>query len=343
MLVLEYGGPTLVRSSRCRRRSPTRGTCLSTIGAFGPSRNGAGWPPASLPARQGDRRLILGKRMVYVRGHAHDYEPLGRGRRDGWATPSHPRLQAHGSWQRWRAWWRPDWRGKSGPLHVLVDRARTPSITPSLEAGAQAGYERTSDYNGEKQEGFGPMERRFGRAAAGPPPMPIEARVETREYRPDPMPRSPHRHRRWTGRRVEIRRAGRIETVRARREVIVRGVLDQLAKIADALRHRSGRASVGSTESKLSPTRPGVGQNLQDHLELTFRRPARSRSRSTGSGACSARRWREPNGWSSRPASGREPVRERAFIRSRAGVAYPDIQFHFLPFAVRYDGRAAAA
>jgi choline dehydrogenase len=51
------------------------------------------------------------------------------------------------------------WRGHSGPLHVTRGKRRNPLYKAFVEAGQQAGFELTGDYNGEKQEGFGPMEQ----------------------------------------------------------------------------------------------------------------------------------------------------------------------------------------
>ena len=53
----------------------------------------------------------------------------------------------------------PDWRGKNGPLHVSRGERKNPLYDAFIEAGAQAGFERTDDYNGQKQEGFGAFEQ----------------------------------------------------------------------------------------------------------------------------------------------------------------------------------------
>jgi choline dehydrogenase len=96
--------------------------------------------------------------MVYVRGHARDFDTLGRDGRDGWGYRRRAALfPAHGELARGRG--RSEWRGDDGPLHVTRGPRRNPLYHAFVEAGAQAGFETTEDYNGAKQEGFGPMEQ----------------------------------------------------------------------------------------------------------------------------------------------------------------------------------------
>ena len=98
--------------------------------------------------------------MVYVRGHAHDYDHWAESGARGWSyadvLPYFKRME---SWSRGGHGGDPNWRGKTGPLHVSRGRRANPLYDAFVQAGAQAGFELTPDYNGEKQEGFGPMEQ----------------------------------------------------------------------------------------------------------------------------------------------------------------------------------------
>ena len=90
--------------------------------------------------------------MVYVRGHPRDFDHWAEIGADGWAwadvAPYFIRMEHwHGGHS--------DWRGSDGPLHVTRGPRRNPLYHSFVEAGAQAGFELTYDYNGAKQEGFG--------------------------------------------------------------------------------------------------------------------------------------------------------------------------------------------
>ena len=121
--------------------------------------------------RLNDRRLVVPRGkviggsssingMVYVRGHARDYDHWAEQGAAGWSyadvLPYFKRME---SWHDGGHGGDPAWRGREGPLHVTRGPRENPLFHAFVEAGAQAGYERTDDYNGEKQEGFGPMEQ----------------------------------------------------------------------------------------------------------------------------------------------------------------------------------------
>ena len=98
--------------------------------------------------------------MVYVRGHARDFDHWAEMGADGWAyadvLPYFKRME---HWHDSGHGGDPEWRGKSGPLHVSRGPRLNPLYQAFVDAGAQAGFERTDDYNGQQQEGFGPMEQ----------------------------------------------------------------------------------------------------------------------------------------------------------------------------------------
>jgi choline dehydrogenase len=94
--------------------------------------------------------------MVYVRGHARDFDHWAEQGAAGWTyadvLPYYQRMEsAHGG--------QDSWRGSTGPLHVTRGRRQNPLYHAFVEAGREAGYQLTEDYNGEQQEGFGAMEQ----------------------------------------------------------------------------------------------------------------------------------------------------------------------------------------
>ena len=94
--------------------------------------------------------------MVYVRGHARDFDHWAESGASGWAfrdvLPYFKRMEDMENGD-------PDWRGTDGPLHVQQGRMENPLYRVFIEAGAAAGYPVTADYNGAAQEGFGPLQQ----------------------------------------------------------------------------------------------------------------------------------------------------------------------------------------
>ncbi len=282
--------------------------------------------------------------MVYVRGHARDFDAWEAAGAAGWAfadvLPYYRRME---DWRDGGHGGDPAWRGQGGPLTVSRGRRDNPLVEAFVEAGRQAGWQLTADYNGEKQEGFGPMEAtiRDGRrwSAARAYLRPALRRPNCRLVRALAC-RVAIEDGRATG--VEIARGGRIETVRAAREVI----LAASSINSPALLMRSGIGPADHLAEHgigVVADRAGVGGNLMDHLEVYVQQACREP-------VTLFRHWsllgkaRVGAEWLLRrtgPGASNQ-FESAAFIRSRAGVEYPDIQFHFLPIAVRYDGRAAA-
>ena len=278
--------------------------------------------------------------MVFVRGHRKDYDHWRDGGATGWGyadvLPYFKRMET------WHGGASP-LRGTDGPLHVTRGKRRNPLFNAFIEAGQQAGWPYTPDYNGEQQEGFGPMEatiwkgRRWSAANAYLRPALKTGRLTLiRAF----ARRILFRDKRAWG--VEIDRKGRIEQIPAAREVIVSASPINTPKLLML----SGIGPVDHLRQHgITPLadRPGVGANLQDHLEIYMQYKAlkpitlytyynllgKSRVgvewllQKTGLGASNQ-------------------FESCGFIRSSDAVDYPDIQYHFLPLAVRYDGKAAA-
>lgn len=282
--------------------------------------------------------------MVYVRGHARDFDRWHEAGAMGWAYADVlPYFRRMESWHGDGHGGDPDWRGADGPLHVTRGPRRNPLYHAFVDAGEQAGYEVTSDYNGEKQEGFGAMEQTVwkGRrwSAANAYLKPALKRPNCDIYRCF-VRRVVIEGGRATG--VEIERGGKVETVRARREVI----LSASSINSPKLLMLSGIGPAGHLSERgidVVADRPGVGQNLQDHLELYVQQACLQpitlyKHWNLVSKALIGARWMIFK----TGLGATNHFESAAFIRSQSGVEYPDIQFHFLPFAVRYDGKVAA-
>ncbi|AIJ89511.1 choline dehydrogenase [Brucella melitensis] len=278
--------------------------------------------------------------MVYVRGHACDFDHWSQSGARGWAyadvLPYFKRMENSQGGQE-------GWRGTNGPLYVQRGKRDNPLFHAFVEAGHQAGFEVTDDYNGEKQEGFGPMEqtihngRRWSAANAYLKPALKRPNVK--------LVKGFARKIVLEGKRavgVEIEAGRTFSTIRARREVIIAASSINSPKLL-MLSGIGPAAHLKEHGIDLVADRPGVGQNLQDHLEVYIQQECTqpitlysklnlfSKARigvewllfKTGDGATNH-------------------FESAAFVRSKAGVEYPDIQYHFLPVAIRYDGKAAA-
>ena len=279
--------------------------------------------------------------MVYVRGHARDYDTWSQMGARGWSY-----ADVLPYFRRMESWHGPspsEWRGTDGPLHITRGPRLNPLYHAFVEAGREAGYQITDDYNGEKQEGFGPMEQTVwkGRrwSAANAYLRPALKRPNCTLV-PGLARRIVIEQGRATG--VEIQHRGRVSQIRAMREVIVSASSINSPKLL-MLSGIGPAAHLADHGIDVIADRPGVGQNLQDHLEVYFQ--MKSKLPITlfrywnliWKGVIGAQ-------WlvTGRGLGASNNFESAGFIRSRAGIEYPDIQFHFLPLAVRYDGKVAA-
>ncbi|WP_226550886.1 choline dehydrogenase [Celeribacter naphthalenivorans] len=279
--------------------------------------------------------------MVYVRGHARDFDTWAEMGAEGWAykdvLPYYKRME---TWHDGGHGGDPSWRGTDGPLHVTRGPRDNPLFQAFVDAGAQAGYEVTGDYNGEKQEGFGPMEqtvwkgRRWSAANAYLKPA---LKRENCDLVQGLVERIEIEEGRATGVRLVD---GRV--IKARREVVLSAGSINSPKIL--LQSGVGPADeLAALGIEVKADRRGVGKNLQDHLELYLQMAASKpitlyKHWNLLSKALIGAQWL----FTKQGLGASNQFESAAFIRSKAGVEYPDIQYHFLPIAVRYDGQAAA-
>lgn len=282
--------------------------------------------------------------MIYVRGHARDYDHWRDQGAAGWGyadvLPYFKRLEC---WDDGGHGGDPAWRGTDGPLHVTRGRRDNPLTRAFVEAGRQAGYPVTGDYNGHRQEGFGPFDMTVHKgerwSAAKAYLRPALKRDNCTLVRALAR-RVVMEQGRATG--VEVERGGRIETIGAEREVILAASSINTPKLL-MVSGIGPAAHLAEHGIDVVADRPGVGRNLQDHLELYIQAAASQpvslfRYWNLPGKAYVGARWLLSR---SGPGASNQ-FESAAFIRSAAGIDYPDIQYHFLPIAVRYDGRAAA-
>jgi choline dehydrogenase len=237
-----------------------------------------------------------------------------------------------------------DFRGRSGPLVLERGPVTNPLFGAFFAAVEQAGLTLTDDVNGYRQEGFAPFDRNIHRGrrlsaaraylhpAMGRPNLEVRARAL--------VTRVLFEHGRAVG--VEYVSRGRREQARAGEVICCGGSINspqllQLSGVGDA----GELAALGITPVV---DLPGVGENLQDHLEVYIQYAC-----TKPVSVAPALKWRN------RPMVALEWVLWRTgpgatnhfegggFARSNDDVVYPNLMFHFLPIAVRYDGSAPAA
>ena len=287
--------------------------------------------------------------MVYVRGHARDFDHWAQLGASGWSfadvLPYFKRMEnsADGDDQ---------WRGKAGPLHITRPKGENPLFKAFIEAGKQAGFETTTDYNGSKQEGFGKMEQTIWRgqrwSAANAYLKPALSRKNLQLLRGECTrimfagQTNNKRSEKVRACGIEFEAYGRIQKITANKEVIISASSINSAKLL--MLSGIGRGEhLREHNIAVVADRPGVGQNLQDHLELYMQQECIQpislySSLNLFSKARIGLQWllfKSGEGATNHFESA-------AFVRSRAGIEYPDIQYHFLPVAIRYDGKAAA-
>lgn len=282
--------------------------------------------------------------MIYVRGHAQDFDTWADMGAQGWSYADVlPYFQRQEDWHDGGHGGHAEWRGQGGPLHVTRGKRDNPLTQAFVKAGQQAGYPVTGDYNGAQQEGFGAFdmtvwkgERWSAAKAYLRPALKRENCDLIRAF----ARRVVIKDGRAVG--VEVDRNGQREVIHANAEVILAASSLNSPKLL-MLSGIGPAAHLAEHGIEVVADRPGVGQNLQDHLELYIQAAASQpvslyKYWNLLGKAYVGARW-----LLNRSGPGATNQFESAgFIRSAAGVAYPDIQYHFLPIAVRYDGQAAS-
>ena len=280
--------------------------------------------------------------MAFVRGHACDFEEWEQSGAEGWnyqdCLPYFKRLE---HWQGGAS----KYRGSAGPVSVGCgnNMQLNPLYEAFINAGVEAGYPRTDDYNGYRQEGFGPMQMNVDkgvRASASQAYLrPALGRENLTLLKNTQVKRIIFNGKKAVGIEILSRRNTRF--VYMKRELILSAGsigsphLLQLSGIGSA-------GTLGNAGIEILHELPGVGENLQDHLEVYFQYECKQPISLNGkldlfSKCLISLEWllfKTGLGSTNHFEAG-------AFIRSKAGQKWPDIQFHFLPAAMSYDGKIA--
>jgi len=281
--------------------------------------------------------------MVYVRGHAKDFDEWQQHGANGWDYQSClPYFQKAESFYLGEN----TYRGGKGPLGVNNgNEMKNPLYRTFIKAGVQAGYASTDDYNASQQEGFGPMHMTVKdgvRSSASREYLdPVKSRSNLTIITGALAQRVILDGKKATG--IEYKVNGDVKTAHAAKDVIL-----SAGPIGSP--HILQLSGIGDTQAlkkagvEVQHHLPGVGQNLQDHLEFYFQYKCKQPITLNGKlgivskGLIGARWLLTRSG-----LGATNHFESCAFIRSKPGVEWPDIQYHFLPAAMRYDGRSAFA
>ena len=236
-----------------------------------------------------------------------------------------------------------EYRGGAGPLVLERGPARNPLFTAFFAAVQEAGYPLTDDVNGYRQEGFAPFDRNVHRgrrlSAARAYLHPVMSRPNLTVLTRALATRVLFEGKRAVG--VEYRHGRQVRQARAGEVILCGGSIN-----TPQLLQLSGVGAAGLLERvgvSVVHDLPGVGENLQDHLEVYVQYG--SKQPVSVAPALKLR---------NRPVVGAKWLFLRSgpgatnhfegggFARSNADVAYPNLMFHFLPIAIRYDGSAPA-
>jgi choline dehydrogenase len=281
--------------------------------------------------------------MVYVRGHAKDFDEWQQSGATDW-NYAHclPYFKKAESW----AFGTDDYRGGDGPLGVNNgNKMQNPLYQAFVDAGIDAGYFATNDYNGQQQEGFGAMHMtvKNGRRAST-----ANAYLRPAMQRPN-LTVVTHAlvHKvlieNKTAIGIRFAHKNNVQEIKVNKEVI----LSAGSVGSPHLLQLSGIGSkevLGKAGIECLHELNGVGENLQDHLEFYFQFKCTQPITLNG----------EIDWWSKLKIGVRWILNKDGlgstnhfescgFIRSKAGIEWPDLQYHFLPAAMRYDGKEAFA
>jgi choline dehydrogenase len=281
--------------------------------------------------------------MVYVRGHARDFDEWQQHGADSWDY-AHclPYFKKAETW----AFGGDEYRGEQGPLGVNNgNNMANPLYKAFVDAGVDAGYFSTDDYNGSQQEGFGAMHMTVKNgvrcSTANAYLRPAMSRKNLTVITHALVHKVLLENKTAVGIRYE--RKGKIVDVNVNKEVI-------LSAGSIGSPHLLQLSGIGAKDVltaagiKTLHDLPGVGQNLQDHLEFYFQFKCNQPISLNGK-----------LGWWNKFLIGTRWILNKdglgatnhfescGFIRSKANVEWPDLQYHFLRAAMLYDGKEAFA
>jgi len=267
--------------------------------------------------------------MIYIRGHARDYDHWRQMGCEGWSfadvLPYFKRAECNENGGD-------DFHGQEGPLHVSNARSGNPLFRAFVQAGVQAGHPATKDFNGAQQEGFGPYQmtihngRRWSAASAYL--TPVIARPNLTVESNAQVSRILFEGRRTTG--VEFVQNKEKKQARASREVILSGGAVNTPQVL--LLSGIGDGDVlNRFDIPVVQDLKGVGKNLQDHLDCSIQyessQPITLYSQAKPLNALKT--GLQYMLFKTGLASG-QGLESGAFLKSRPDLETPDLQFHFI-------------
>lgn len=280
--------------------------------------------------------------MIYIRGNAMDYEKWAK--HEGLEKWDYAHCLPYFQKAETRLKGADEYHGSNGPLYLETAECNNPLFNAFFKAAEQAGHPLTSDVNGYQQEGFGRFDQNIYRGrrhnAARAYLHPVKNRKQLTVITRAAASRILFQGKRAVG--VEYTKGKNTERVYGREIISCGGAINspqllQLSGIGNA-------AELRKLGIDVMADLPGVGENLQDHLELYVQY------------ACKQPVSMYPAlKWYNQPKIGYDWLFHRkgaaatnhfeagGFIRGNDRVEYPNLQFHFLPIAIRYDGSAPAA
>ena len=278
--------------------------------------------------------------MIYVRGNPADFDFWDGSGASGWSfadvLPYFIKQENVHSIES-------NWRGSDGPLHVTRGKRENPLHNVFVEASKEAGYMFTDDYNGYQQEGFGAAEmnvwkgRRWSTANAYLRPALKNSNLTLiKNALVDKIIFSDR-----TAKGIKYYHNGKYKTLYAAKEIICSAGSINSPQILQ-------RSGVGpykilkKNDLDVLIDKPGVGENLQDHLEVYFQVESKEpislyKYLNPLSKAFIGLQWLLfKNGLGST-----NHFETLGFIRSHNSIFYPDIQYHLLPIAINYNGSSS--
>ena len=281
--------------------------------------------------------------MIYIRGNPMDYEKWAKD--PGMHNWDYSHCLPYFMRAETRTLGADPYHGFTGPLMLENGPCENPLFQAFFKATQQAGYPYTADVNGYQQEGFGPFDRNIhqGRRLSA-----------SRAYlHPARRTRKNLKIQCWSlttrvlfeGKRavgVEYQQFGRTHRVYGKEIILCGGAINspqllQLSGIGDA-------SELTPLNISMVQDLPGVGKNLQDHLEVYVQYACKQ----PVSLYPALQWWNKP--WigfqwlfQRKGAAATNHFEAGGFIRSNSEVTYPNLQFHFLPLAIRYDGTSPSS
>ncbi|KAK2170176.1 hypothetical protein LSH36_4g21009 [Paralvinella palmiformis] len=278
--------------------------------------------------------------MVYVRGHAYDFDRWHREGATGWSyADCLPYFKRSETFELGED----DYRGGSGPLAVSRGKTNNPLHAAFIEAGQQAGYPYTPDSNGFQQEGFGPYDMNIDKGKRSSTSqaylIPVLKRSNLHTETQAVVNRVLFDGKKAVG--VEIKQRGVVRKLFAAKEVILSAGAINTPQIL-MLSGVGDPDTLKRFDIPIIADLPGVGKNLQDHLDFYFQFECTKKI------TLYRYQWKFP--WNMVRTgvqwflthsgdAATAHLESGAFIRSQPGIPHPDVQFHFLPSVVIDHGQ----